>query len=55
MSQLNPGPSRMRPPAENDVYTVLVVVAFLCILAATVFVGFQAQTLFGTLLPPAGG
>jgi hypothetical protein len=42
-------------PAENDVYTVLILVAFLCILSATLYVGYRAQFLFGTVLPPAGG
>jgi hypothetical protein len=43
-----------RPAAENDVYTALVVVSFLFVLAATIYVGFRAQTLFGTLIPPGG-
>ena len=55
MTQMNTGPSRARPPAENDIYTVLLVIAFLCMLIATVFVGYQAQSLFGSLLPFPGG
>jgi len=42
-------------PADNDIYTALIAVAFVMILAATIYVGYQAQSLFGTLLPPAGG
>ena len=49
-----PSPGLSRPIAENDVYTVLIVVAFLFVLTATIYVGYRAQTLFGTLLPPGG-
>lgn len=42
-------------PAENDIYTALIAVAFLMILTATIYVGFRAQTLFGSVIPPAGG
>lgn len=49
----SPGPSGSRA-GESDVYTVLMMVAFLFVLTATVFVGYRAQTLFGTLLPPGG-
>lgn len=44
----------MRPKAENDIYTALIVVAFLFILTATIYVGFRAVTLFGGLIPPPG-
>lgn len=55
MSQLGtPGSGLSRPSAENDVYTVLIVVAFLFVLIATIYVGYRAQTFFGTLLPPGG-
>lgn len=55
MTQLNnPGPSRSRPAPENDIYTVLMLAAFVCILAATIYVGYRAMSLFGTLLPPPG-
>lgn len=43
-----------RQSAENDIYTVLILVAFLCVLIATIYVGYKAQTYFGTLLPPGG-
>ncbi len=48
-------PGRTGPRAENDVYTALLVVAFLFALAATILVIYKAQVLFGWLLPPAGG
>ena len=55
MSVLTPGPTRgTGPRAENDVYTALMVVAFLFVLAATVYVGYRAVTLFGSLWPPPG-
>lgn len=40
--------------ADNDVYTALAVVSFLFLLAATIYVGYKAFTLFGGLIPPAG-
>jgi hypothetical protein len=46
-----PGPSR---PADNDIYTALVFAAFLCLLGATIYVGWRAVTQLGTLLPPPG-
>jgi len=48
------GSGAVRPGAENDVYTALVVVSFLFVLIATIYVGYRAVTLFGTLLPPGG-
>jgi hypothetical protein len=56
MSQLStPGSGfSSRSSADNDIYTALILVAFLFVLTATIFVGFRAQTLFGTLLPPGG-
>ena len=50
-----PGPGRStRPSAENDVYTALMVVAVLFVLAALIYVGYRAQVLFGTLVPLPG-
>ncbi len=54
MSQLGSMGSGQRAAGENDVYTALAFVAFLFVLTATIFVGYKAQTLFGTLLPPGG-
>jgi hypothetical protein len=48
------GSGAARPSAENDIYTALIVVAFLSVLIATIYVGYRAQMLFGTLLPPGG-
>lgn len=48
------GRSVTRPKAENDIYTALMLVAFLFVLAATFYVGYRALSLFGTLLPPPG-
>ena len=49
-----PGSGLTRPTVENDVYTVLILVAFLFVLTATIYVGYRALMLFGTLLPPGG-
>jgi hypothetical protein len=54
MTSMSPGPGRSRPAAENDVYTALLCVAFLSVLIATVYVGYRALSMFGTLLPPGG-
>ncbi len=55
MTMASPGPVRTpRTKADNDVYTVLVIVSFLFVLAATLYVGFRALELFGTVLPPPG-
>lgn len=51
MSSGGPGP---RGPAVNDIYTVLMVVSFLFVLLATIYVGYRALSLFGTLMPPPG-
>lgn len=50
-----PGPGRgARPAPENDIYTALMVVAFLFVLAAAVYLGYRAEQLLGTLLPAGG-
>lgn len=49
-----PGSGAPRAGGENDIYTALMVVAFLFVLLATIYVGFRALTLFGTLFPPGG-
>ena len=52
---MSTGPARgSRLRAENDVYTVLMLVAVLFLLLATMYVGFRAFTLFGTILPLPG-
>lgn len=55
MTSFGPGPQGSKPSAENDIYTALLCVAFLCLLAATIYVGYRAVHLFGGLLPPGGG
>ncbi len=40
--------------AENDIYTVLMLISFLFVLSATIYVAVKATTLFGSLLPPGG-
>jgi len=55
MTTINTGPGRTsRPSGESDIYTVLLCVAFLFLLAAVAYVGYRAHTLFGGLLPPGG-
>lgn len=55
MSQIGgSGSGLLRPSGENDVYTALILVAFLFVLGATIYVGYIAQSCFGTLLPPGG-
>lgn len=43
-----------QPEADHDVYTVLVIVAFLFALTATIYVAYRAQTLFGSMIPSGG-
>ncbi len=54
MANLSPGPRSSRPSGENDVYTALMLISFLFLLVATVYVGYRAVTMFGGLLPPGG-
>lgn len=51
-----PGLGRAARPdaADSDIYTVLLVLAFLALLLATVYVGYRAVTMLGGLLPPGG-
>jgi len=53
-SETGPGRAVSRPSAENDIYTAVMAVAFLFVLTATLYVGFRAMSLFGSLLPPPG-
>ena len=56
MTMMSSGPGRgSRPRAENDIYTVLMLVAFLFVLAAILYVGYRAFTLFGNVIPMPGG
>ncbi|MBW7905213.1 MAG: hypothetical protein LC135_05770 [Phycisphaerae bacterium] len=55
MSRLPSGPiSGQRPAGESDIYTVLALIGTISILVATIYVGYMAQTLYGTLIPPGG-
>ncbi len=55
MAKMSSGPQGPRPSAENDVYTVLLCVSSLALLAAVIFVGYSAIISFGSFLPPGGG
>jgi hypothetical protein len=54
MTTGNVGPRPARPSADNDVYTILLLIAFLFLLAATIYVAWRAVTMLGGLLPPPG-
>ncbi len=47
------GASRYAP--ENDVYTVLAIIGFLFLVVALIYVGYRAQTMFGSVIPAPGG
>lgn len=55
MSSMNTGPRSSRPAAENDIYTVLMLVSMLFSLSALVYVIARSISAFGGVLPPAGG
>lgn len=44
-----------RPAAENDIYTALLLISFLFVIAAIAYVAYKSVSLFGGLLPPGGG
>lgn len=50
---MSSGP-RVTRPTDNDIYTVLLIIAFLALLVATIYVSYRAVTMFGGLLPPGG-
>lgn len=54
MTKANPGPRISRPAAENDIYTVLLLISLLFLLVATIYVAYRAITQLGGLLPPPG-
>ena len=54
MTSTSTGPRLGRPSSESDVYTVLLAVAFLFLLAATIYLASRAISMFGGLLPPGG-
>ncbi len=54
MTTSNVGPRPARLVVDNDIYTVLLLIAFLFLLGGTIFVAYRAVTMFGGLLPPGG-
>ena len=54
MTQMDTGPRPARPGGITDIYTALLLVSFLFLLAATIYVAYRSVTLFGGLLPPGG-
>ncbi|MFO0973942.1 MAG: hypothetical protein U1A27_10965 [Phycisphaerae bacterium] len=56
MSQLPSIPGRAtRSRTESDVYSVLSVIAAVFLCGAVVFLVIRLLSLYGTVLPPAGG
>ncbi len=51
---MSTGPRITRPKGEHDIYTALLMVAFVALLLATIYVSYRAVTMFGGLLPPGG-
>ena len=49
-----PGSPTPHKSADDDVYAALIFVAFLAVLIATIYVGYQAQALFGRIIPIGG-
>jgi hypothetical protein len=55
MTTAGSGPVRgTRMKADSDIYTVLMAVAFLFTLTATIYIGYRVFYLFDTVLPPPG-
>jgi hypothetical protein len=54
MTTMDTGPRPSRPSGMTDVYTALLLVSFLFLLVATIYVAYRSVTLFGGLLPPGG-
>ena len=55
MSTMNtPGMGGAPRSSDNDVYTVLALVATLFVLVATIYIGYRSMSLCGTLLPAGG-
>ncbi len=46
------GPTTSKP--ESDIFTVLLAIATLLVLLATVFISIRSQQLFGTWMPFGG-
>ena len=55
MTQMNtPGGLSGQRASENDVYTVLMLVATLFTLTATIYIAYRTATFFGSVFPPHG-
>jgi hypothetical protein len=54
MTNMTTEPRMGRSGGESDIYTALLLVAFLFLLAAVIYVAYRAVTMFGSLLPPGG-
>ncbi len=54
MTGIGPKAPGSRPGGQMDVYTALLLVAFLFLLAATIYVSYRSVAMFGGLLPPPG-
>ncbi|MBK8913795.1 MAG: hypothetical protein IPM64_04190 [Phycisphaerales bacterium] len=55
MTSMNTGPRGSRPAADNDVYTVLMLISAVFALVATVYLIVRSANMFGGVLPAAGG
>ena len=55
MSSDFPGSQQAEPPAQSNIYTVLVIIATLFVAAATIYLGYRNFELFGKIFPPSGG
>ena len=49
-----PGSGKSRATGDDDIYAALIVIAFLAVLIATIYVGYRAQVLFGKIIPIGG-
>lgn len=53
MSTIGTGPGRVRA-ADDDIYTIMIVIAMLFLLVAMLYVGYRTVSLYGSLIPPGG-
>ena len=52
MAQAGPDQRVFRQKPASNVYTALLIIATICVTAATVFVIVRSDQLFGSILPP---
>jgi len=56
MTQLgNGGQQIVRTKPRSNIYTILVMIAALCLLGATIYVAWRQMDLYGSLFPPSEG